>query len=401
MESHRTRDRNEPFYISVDICKVLQAYQNFLYALKSAEVQRQYPKLLRIVFEGMGILKEGQSMDESSEVFLEMVKEDPQTVQTKIMQFVIFQKERVKRKEIASGTLKNYLKILKGFCDMNHILNINWKLIYKGLPPVSQVSNTDRIPTIEEIQALIYHKDIRIKVIVLVMASSGIRLGAWDFLRWGDITPIEQSGQIVAAKIMVYSGEPEQYYSFITREAYDVLKSWMEYRQRWGEKITANSWVMRDKWEKTNKRYGHNIGSYDNPEKLDSNGIRTMLKRAWRDIGVTGKGKGKGQAQAQNEKTPKSTHSFRKWFKVQCERSDMKSINIEILMGHNIGISGSYYMPTENQVLDEYLKAADDSLTIDEAQKLRRQVREYKIRADKIDGILLQIEELKKKMGLD
>jgi hypothetical protein len=36
------------------------------------------------------------------------------------------------------------------------------------------------------------------------MASSGIRLGAWDYLRWGDIRPIEIDGKIVAAKIIVY-----------------------------------------------------------------------------------------------------------------------------------------------------------------------------------------------------
>jgi len=371
--------------------KVLQAYQHFLYTLKSSEVQRQYPKLLRIVFEGTGFLKAGGSLEESSEAFMEMVKTDPKAVQSKIMQFVIFQKERVNRKEIAAGTLKNYLKILKVFCDMNNVLEINWKLIYRGLPTVSQVSSTDRIPTIEEIQALIYHKDIRIKVIVLVMASSGMRLGGWNFLKWGHITPIEQDGQIVAAKIIIYAGEPEQYYSYITREAYDALKNWIEYRKRWGEKITENSPVMRDKWEKTNRRYGHNIGSFDNPEKLDSNGIRTMLKRAWKDIGVN-----KGE----NEKIPKSTHSFRKWFKVTCERSDMRSINIELLMGHTLGgVSDAYYKPTENQVLEDYLKAVDN-LTINEENRLRKKVQYYQIERSKIDGLTAQIEEIQKRLGL-
>ena len=36
-------------------------------------------------------------------------------------------------------------------------------------------------------------------------------------------------------------------------------------------------------------------------------------------------------------------HRLRKWFKTRCEISGMKSINIEILMGHSIGISDSYY----------------------------------------------------------
>jgi hypothetical protein len=54
------------------------------------------------------------------------------------------------------------------------------------------------------------------------MASSGIRLGAWDYLRWGDIRPIEQDGEVVAAKIIVYAGEAEQYFSYVSLEAWKV-----------------------------------------------------------------------------------------------------------------------------------------------------------------------------------
>ena len=35
----------------------------------------------------------------------------------------------------------------------------------------------------------------------------------------------------------------------------------------------------------------------------------------------------------------------------------MKSINVEILMGHTIGVSDSYYKPSESEILADYLKA--------------------------------------------
>jgi hypothetical protein len=35
----------------------------------------------------------------------------------------------------------------------------------------------------------------------------------------------------------------------------------------------------------------------------------------------------------------------------------MKSINVEILMGHTIGVSDSYYKPLEKEILEDYLKA--------------------------------------------
>jgi hypothetical protein len=52
------------------------------------------------------------------------------------------------------------------------------------------------------------------------MASSGIRLRAWYYLKWKHIIPVrEDNGNVLAAKIIVYAGEDDEYYSFITPEA--------------------------------------------------------------------------------------------------------------------------------------------------------------------------------------
>jgi len=61
-------------------------------------------------------------------------------------------------------------------------------------------------------------------------------------------------------------------------------------------------------------------------------------------------------------------HGFRKWFKTRCEISGMKSINIEVLMGHSIGISDSYYKITQDDLLTEYLKASDYLMVSNENQ---------------------------------
>ncbi|MGH9986601.1 MAG: hypothetical protein ACRD8W_21875 [Nitrososphaeraceae archaeon] len=59
------------------------------------------------------------------------------------------------------------------------------------------------------------------------MASSGIRLGAWDFLKWEHIMPISGEGKVIAAKITVYAGDQEKYISFLTPEAFLELQKWM------------------------------------------------------------------------------------------------------------------------------------------------------------------------------
>src|SRR5947209_1708838 len=67
---------------------------------------------------------------------------------------------------------------------------------------------------------------------------------------------------------------------------------------------------------------------------------------------------------------------FRKWFKTRCEIAGMKPINIERLMNHSTGISDSYYRATEQQLLEDYLKAVD-MLSIDNDKlSLQKQVLE-------------------------
>jgi hypothetical protein len=66
----------------------------------------------------------------------------------------------------------------------------------------------------------------------------------------------------------------------------------------------------------------------------------------------------------------------RKFYKSHAEQV-MKPINVEITMEHNIGISESYYRPTEREVVDDYLKAVPLLSVNRDNQILQKEVSNY------------------------
>jgi len=332
----------------------------FSYALKSKHSKRKYPQRFKtfLTFLGYNGLLKDDAMD-----FLKEARENQEWVEDKLMQFISTQIDRVNRGEIAAATIANYYKAEKLFCEMNRI-RLAWKMIRCGLPSANKAAD-DRAPRLDEIQRLLEDGDPRVKPIICVMASCGMRVGAWDYLKWKHITPVmeadEDKAQVVAAKVVVYTGQNEgkrrQYVTRISAEAYNALQEWKDYRVRHGEVVTGESWVMRDLFQTENVRRGANSALATNPRQFRSSGIKSLLNPVlWRH-GI--------RVKPEKRHEFKATHGYRKFCMSHAETGGMKSINVKMLMGHSIGIEDSYYRPQERDILEDYKKAIP-SLTISE-----------------------------------
>ena len=199
---------------------------------------------------------------------------------------------------------------------MNSIL-INQKLISKGIKKGNRHSD-DRPPTVEEIKKLLEYPDRRIRPIVLVMLSSGIRVSSWDYLRWKNIKPVTKDGTIVAARMDVFNTKTKKYYyTFITAEAYDAIKEWMDFRASFGEQITAESWIISDLWQIKSQRFGNYLGLAKNPKQLSSAGIRMLINDAWKIQGVR-----EARQDGKKRYEFKSLHGFRKFFETEMSISN-------------------------------------------------------------------------------
>lgn len=344
-------------------------YSLFLNAIKSPSTKEKYVRRLTIFLDFLKI--PGETMKERCVLLQERSMNNNQWIFNCILSYIIHQKNRLEKKEITGATLFNYLKAIKLFFEMADI-SIPWKKITRGIPRGRRFAE-DRAPTIEEIRKICEYPDRRIKSIIYAMCSGGFRLGAWDYLKWGNIQPIRKEENIVAAKVVIYAGEEEEHFTFITPEAYAHLKEWMDYRNSVGETITKSSWIMRDLWD-TSTSIGR--GLITKPKKLKSTGIKRLIERAlWAQRIRKKLDEGKKRHEFQAD------HGYRKFFKTHCELAGMKPINIEKLMGHSTGISDSYYRATESEILSDYLIAVD-SLTLNEENRLKYRIEKLKEKND-------------------
>lgn len=158
----------------------LNIWQLYLYSLKSSQTRKKYQGRVDKFFDFVGI--QGNATQDRSIRFIELAKfEGNKWVFKTILNFILYQVNRVQNKEIVASTIQNYLKSIKLLCELADI-EIPWKRISRGLPKGKSYAD-DRIPADIELNRIIEYPDRRIKAIIYTMISSGIRLDAWDYLR--------------------------------------------------------------------------------------------------------------------------------------------------------------------------------------------------------------------------
>jgi hypothetical protein len=153
---------------------MMDPWSIFLYGMTAPMTREKYRGRLAKFFDFIGLTKD--TMKESTKTFTKRGKRQPDWVFVSVLRFGHAQKERVDNLEISPATLRNYIKAVKLFCEMNYVV-VPWKKVTRGLPKARRFAD-DRAPTLEEIHRIVDYPDRRIKRVVYTMASSGIRLGA-------------------------------------------------------------------------------------------------------------------------------------------------------------------------------------------------------------------------------
>lgn len=98
----------------------------------------------------------------------------------------------------------------------------------------------DRAYTHQEISKLLEITDDRMRAVILLLASSGLRIGAISSLRLRSLDDM---------KLLVYENDSEEYLTFITPECKKAIDSYLDMRSRYGEKLTDDSYLIREQFD--------------------------------------------------------------------------------------------------------------------------------------------------------
>ena len=118
----------------------------------------------------------GKDPNEQASWFVQEAKNDVQWPESILIRYARHFKEKGEKEKLAGGTVRNYFKPIWLFLEQNSIL-VNQKRIRRMLPKEKNHAN-DRAPSVTEIKTILDYPDRRIKPAVLVMLSSGIRVGS-------------------------------------------------------------------------------------------------------------------------------------------------------------------------------------------------------------------------------
>jgi integrase len=354
------------------------AYDNFANTCKSPATRRVY---IFALTNFMDYLKIPHSE------YNKLLDKDSKIIQMDIINYIGY----LKGKSLSYAVIALYVAALSKFYIMNDILTLNWKKIKSNIGEHDKIVE-DRPYIHSEIHTLIHDASPRNKALILLLSSSGVRIGAIPLLRIRDLKPIDE---LKIYRINVYSkSKKSNYFTFCTPECRNEIDAYIDYRKRSGEQITEDSPLFRAEFN--NQDYT----KITKVSTLSVYSVQNIMKRLLYRTGIIKQG-------LENSKRNDimRCHGFRKFYETNAFKAGMDNIYIRRLLGQKSGLEDSYLKLSEEELLlgdSKHVGYVDiiDQLTINEENRLKRKVQEYKVKADKVDEALQEIAQLKKNLGL-
>lgn len=351
----------------------------FEQSIKSEQTKRVYRCCLRNYMEHLGA---------NFDVLLEGEDPDTKKIEQSIFDFIILLKE-----EKSYLAIHNYVSAVIAFYKINDIM-LNVNKISRFMPQ-HRKSNKDRAYQHDEIGKLLSVSHERMRAIILLLASSGMRIGAIPALRLRNLEELHigiEDSKIY--KITVYENDKEEHFTYCTPECAKAIDEYLQMRSRYGEKLTKESFLIREMFDMRDpfaiSRPARKMSFQTLENKIIELGIRSGLRTR------TVLDKEKEFQEGSYRKDVPIAHGFRKFFTTQLVNVKVNPEIREMLLGQKIGLASAYYKPTNDDFLAEYQKAVNN-LTINEKYKLKMQVKKLVIENSQLQELAKDVAILNRK----
>jgi hypothetical protein len=267
------------------------------------------------------------------------------------------------------------------------------------LPAPRKTRNT-RGYTKTEIAKLLKFCGPRETALVLGLTSTAMRIEAFAELRMKHLQKIEEYG---IYKITVYELDPHEYTCFTTPEAAQAFDDYIAYRRRHGEKLsreeTPEAPLIREEFD-TEANDENNL-KIRYPQKMRPQALGDIIRFRLQKAGIVDRmPMQERQRPGQKRNLIPRSHGFRRFAITAMINAEINSDIRNMLTDHSIKLDKNYYHPTEEKILQEYLKVVDD-LTINEEKKLRRENEILRKENDQVQELQRQMTGLYEKLGLE
>ncbi|HEY7082981.1 MAG TPA: hypothetical protein VH500_25085, partial [Nitrososphaeraceae archaeon] len=209
------------------------------------------------------------------QVLLDYSRTRPQIIKEMLVGYVLYLRDEKPGRKLTRGSIKLHLAAILHFFQINNDeFTLTMRNFRIHLPPDEFIDNDDRAYTHQEIFQILKACDVRSRVLVLLLCSSGMRVGAARTLQIGDLTEMTLDGVNLLYRIQVYARTRDRYYTFCTPECYKAIQEYMEYRVASGESITNNSKapLIREQFN-TDDPFRLNV-----PKTLSDDAIRYIIR---------------------------------------------------------------------------------------------------------------------------
>ncbi|MGD9674796.1 MAG: tyrosine-type recombinase/integrase [Candidatus Nitrosocosmicus sp.] len=366
------------------------AYHNFMLSLRTESTQKIYSFYL-FKFLSYNRNYGNLSLDQILSI-------NPKELEASIISTIVKMK---KEDNLSTASTSQLLASLNHFFAINDVL-LNRKKISKFIGE-HENKYEYRSYTREEISRLLSLLDERGKAAVLVMASSGMRVGGLVEIRLKHLQKkiIGETGSRYLYKIIVYgSSSKHRYITFCSPEAAKAIDEYLEMRRRYGENLVQDGETGR--WSPGETPLI--IRQFDKDARVHK--ILPLTPTAvsakiivpkLRQLGIRGKNNvldsaGIKRAPGLYRYELHPCHSLRIFAVTQMQGARIDKTIREMLVGHSTGLDSVYYKPHEEQLLEEYSKSID-YLTINNEHRLQKQLDHYRSKSEEIQDIRQQLDK--------